>query len=123
MNLTLSSLPHTWILDLDGTLVEHNGYKIYGKDRLLPGVRDFFAQIPDEDYVLILTARKQDYKLLTERFLDENVLKYDLILYNMPVGERIVINDDKPSGLKMGMSVNKARDEAVGIRIDILNAL
>lgn len=41
----------------------------------------------------------------------------------MPVGERIVINDDKPSGLKMGMSVNKARDEAVGIRIDILNAL
>ena len=86
-------------------------------------VRDFFAQIPDEDYVLILTARKQDYKLLTEKFLDENGLRYDLILYNMPVGERIVINDDKPSGLKMGMSVNKARDEAVGIRIDILNAL
>ena len=44
MNLTLSSLPHTWILDLDGTLVEHNGYKIYGKDRLLPGVRDFLRR-------------------------------------------------------------------------------
>lgn len=84
---------------------------------------EIFAQIPDEDYVLILTARKEDYKLLTEKFLDENGLRYDLILYNMPVGERILINDNKPSGLKMGMSVNKARDEAVGIRIDILNAL
>ena len=61
--------------------------------------------------------------MLTEKFLDENGLRYDLILYNMPVGERILINDNKPSGLKMGMSVNKARDEAVGIRIDILNAL
>ena len=25
--LRLSSLPHTWVLDLDGTLVRHNGYK------------------------------------------------------------------------------------------------
>lgn len=123
MNLTLSSLPHTWILDLDGTLVEHNGYKIYGKDRLLPGVRDFFAQIPDEDYVLILTARKQDYKLLTEKFLDENGLRYDLILYNMPVGERILINDDKPSGLKMGAYINKSRNSDMSIGIEILDIL
>ena len=48
MNLTLSALPHTWILDLDGTLVEHNGYKIYGKDRLLKGVWDFYRSIPEQ---------------------------------------------------------------------------
>lgn len=42
MMLAISSLPHTWILDLDGTLVEHNGYKIYGKDRVLPGIKKFF---------------------------------------------------------------------------------
>ena len=30
--IVLSSLGHTWILDLDGTLVKHNGYKIDGAD-------------------------------------------------------------------------------------------
>ena len=33
--LSLSKLPHTWILDLDGTIVKHNGYKLDGKDSLL----------------------------------------------------------------------------------------
>ena len=32
---TLSPLPKTWILDLDGTLVKHNGYKTDGRDSLL----------------------------------------------------------------------------------------
>ncbi len=39
-NLTLSSLPHTWILDVDGTICIHNGYK-NGEDVLLDGVKDF----------------------------------------------------------------------------------
>ena len=36
--LLLSTLGHTWIFDLDGTIVKHNGYLIDGKDTLLPGV-------------------------------------------------------------------------------------
>ena len=35
-DLKISTLGHTWILDLDGTLVEHNGYKT-GEDKLLKG--------------------------------------------------------------------------------------
>jgi hypothetical protein len=27
MTHTLSPLPHTWIFDMDGTIVKHNGYK------------------------------------------------------------------------------------------------
>lgn len=41
--LVLSNLHHTWILDFDGTLVEHNGYKT-GKDKWLPGALDFCVQ-------------------------------------------------------------------------------
>ena len=37
--LSLSKLPHTWILDLDGTIVKHNGYKLDGKDSLLEGAK------------------------------------------------------------------------------------
>lgn len=39
--IVLSPLPKTWILDLDGTLVKHNGYKLDGHDTLLPGAREF----------------------------------------------------------------------------------
>ena len=35
MKLVLSGLPHTWVLDLDGTIVLHNGYKMYGEDVFL----------------------------------------------------------------------------------------
>ena len=47
--LILSTLSKTWVFDLDGTLLKHNGYKIDGKDTLLPGVKEYLATIPDED--------------------------------------------------------------------------
>lgn len=111
MKLTLSALPHTWILDLDGTLVEHNGYKIYGEDRFLKGVRDFYRSIPEQDYILILTARTEAYRQQTESFLKENGIRYNQIIYNMPMGERIVINDRKPSGLDMAYAINVDRNQ------------
>lgn len=46
--ITLSPLGKTWILDLDGTLVKHNGYKLDGHDTLLPGAKDFLKQITSE---------------------------------------------------------------------------
>ena len=42
-SIILSSLPHTWLFDLDGSIVSHNQYKIE-KDKLLPGVKSFFHQ-------------------------------------------------------------------------------
>ena len=29
--MILSTLPKTWVFDLDGTLLKHNGYKLYGE--------------------------------------------------------------------------------------------
>ena len=45
-NLVLSTLPHTWIFDIDGTLVKHNGYMTPEGDTLLDGVAEFLASIP-----------------------------------------------------------------------------
>ncbi len=117
MELEMSSLPKTWILDLDGTIVKHNGYKIDGKDSLLSGAKELLSQIQDEDYVIIVTSRKLEYKELTESFLQENNIRYNHIIFEAPYGERILINDNKPSGLKMAYAIDTDRDNIKPIRI------
>ncbi len=111
--LILSTLPKTWIFDLDGTLLKHNGYKIDGHDTVLPGVKEYLATILPEDRVVLLTSRTDEYRDSTLRFLAESGIRYDEILFNMPMGERILVNDRKPSGLDMAVAVNLERDSFV----------
>ena len=109
--LILSTLPKTWIFDLDGTLLKHNGYKEDGIDTVLQGVKEYLSRIPSEDKIVILTSRKEAYREQTMLFLAQEGIRYDEILFNMPVGERIVVNDRKPSGLDMAVAVNLDRDK------------
>lgn len=62
--LEFSSLNKTWILDVDGTLVKHNGYKIDGYDTLLDGVKDFFEQLPLMIKLFFLQQEKKNFYLL-----------------------------------------------------------
>ncbi len=117
-SMVLSALPKTWFFDLDGTLVKHNGYKIDGRDTLLPGAKEYLAGIPEEDKVIIITSRTEEYRTETEIFLEENAVRYDMILFNMPMGERIVVNDRKPSGLETAVAVNLDRDVFGMPRVD-----
>jgi len=119
-DLTLSPLRHTWILDFDGTLVKHNGY-ISGMDEWLPGALEFLRSIPAGDYILILTAREKEARKQTEAFLKAAGIRYNDIKFEMPMGERILFNDDKPSGLHCAYAVNLKRDqglEHITIKID-----
>lgn len=108
--IILSTLPKTWIFDLDGTLLKHNGYKTDGKDTVLPGVKEYMETIPPEDRVLLFTSRTEEYRDSTVHFLEEEGIRYDDILFNMPMGERILVNDRKPSGLDMAVAMNLERD-------------
>lgn len=108
--LVLSTLSKTWIFDLDGTLLKHNGYKTDGTDTVLPGVKEYMEGIPAEDKIVILTSRTEEYREMTLNFLKEQKIRYDEIIFNMPMGERIVVNDRKPSGLDMAVAVNLDRD-------------
>ncbi len=108
--MILSTLAKTWIFDLDGTIVKHNGYKIDGKDSLLTGAKEYLAEIPSEDKIIIITSRETRYREETLRFLEENGIRYDEILFDMPMGERILVNDKKPSGLDMAVALNVDRD-------------
>ena len=117
-DLKLSSLPKTWIFDLDGTILVHNGYK-NGGDRILPGVKEFFDKIPETDHILILTARKEEVLESTIEFLKDNGIRYNNILADIPFGERILLNDMKDSGLKTAYAVNLKRDEVLNFSVYI----
>ncbi|MDR2649198.1 MAG: hypothetical protein LBB94_05710 [Clostridiales bacterium] len=117
--LILSSLNHTWLFDLDGTIVKHNGYKIDGCDTLIKGAEEFLKSIPNGDMVVFITSRTDEYRGLTERFLVEHGIRYDHIIYNAPFGERILFNDRKPSGLETALAVNLERDEEIRLNISI----
>lgn len=108
-NVVLSALPHTWLIDVDGTILKHNGHKS-GGDELLPGVRAFWAQIAPDDCVVLLSARTADEMTDTLAFLDQNGLRYDRVLFGLPKGERVLINDNKPGGLETALAINLPRD-------------
>ncbi len=110
--LRLSSLSKTWIFDFDGTLVEHNGYKT-GEDKFLPGAKEFLQSLPDEDFILIMTAREKEAREKTEAFLKKHNIRYNELLFEMPMGERILLNDNKPSGLKCAYAVSPDRNEGL----------
>ena len=122
-DIVLSTLGHTWIIDLDGTVFQHNGYKIKGEDSFLPGAKSFLQSIPEKDIIIFLTSREKQYKEQTEAFLKENGIRYEKILFNLPYGERILVNDKKPSGLMTAVAINLDRDNSWDIAVTEDNGL
>lgn len=117
--LSLSPLGHSWFLDLDGTLVEHNGHLTEGGDRLLAGARALVDEIPAGDLIVIVTSRGEAHRAATEAFLAASGIRYDHIIFGAPFGERIVVNDAKPSGLRTAVALNATRDQALGLQVRI----
>ncbi|TDK67449.1 HAD family hydrolase [Sapientia aquatica] len=111
--IELSPLSKAWLIDIDGTIFQHNGY-LNGADQLLPGVAEFFNDLPSTDKIILLTARRQQFKDSTLAALTHHGIRYDSVLFDMPLGERILINDTKPSGLQTAYAINVARDAGLG---------
>jgi len=105
-----TTLGHTWIFDLDGTILEVNAPP-YTDDKLLPGVNEMWAKIPKDDYIIIMTARPKDIEEQTLKFIRDNNLHYDLAIFGVHHGERIVVNDNKPGGLQTAIAWNVKRNK------------
>ena len=105
------NLSHTWFIDLDGSIVKHNGYIVDKEDSLLDGVSVFFRNIPTKDIIIITTSRKKKFKKKTIEFLKQNKIRFNEIMFDLPYGERILINDIKPNQkLKTSISINLKRN-------------
>ena len=105
-------------MDLDGTILEHNGY-LHGEDKLLPGALKFAKKAYETGMLILMTARSEEYRTETVLFLERAGILYHAILFDIPIGERILINDKKPSGLKTAFAVNIERDKGIDISIVI----
>lgn len=116
--LVLSRLGHTWILDLDGTILKHNGYKIDGYDSFLEGAKEFLESIPDEDMIIFVTSRTEEYRDVTENFLKSHHVKYAYLIFGAPFGERILVNDKKMSGLVTAVAINTDRDVFANLLVE-----
>ena len=108
---------NTWFIDIDGTIVKHkNNEQLderlmllgeeqivfpYGEDvdadlldeEMLPGVKDFWSEIPSEDIIILTTAREHRHKWLTEQMLRVFGLRYDQIIFALGSNKRFLIND------------------------------
>jgi hydroxymethylpyrimidine pyrophosphatase-like HAD family hydrolase len=115
MHFTLTTLPKSWFIDLDGTILKHNLEYMEVKDKLLPGVKKFWKKnIHPGDTVILVTNRISKARKKTEQFLKKQGIRYDLLICGLPNGERVCINDIKPSsGLKTAVAINITRNLGV----------
>ena len=120
--IEVSNVPKTWLFDLDGTVVVHNGYKENG-ECLLDGAKEFLSGLPKEDKIIFLTSRKEEYRCETEAFLKRNNIRYDYIIFELPYGERILINDKKPLGMQTAIAINTDRDVFMKQRFTVNDAI
>ena len=108
------NLSHTWFIDIDGTILKHKGYLIDKKDTILKGVKKFFKKIPKKDKIILITGRKKKILKKTLLFFKKNNIRFDQVIFDLPYGERVLINDIKPkNNLKTAISINVNRNEGL----------
>src|SRR5580698_7216498 len=104
LSVRLSTLQHTWLIDMDGVVSLHNAY-LKGNEALLPGVRDCWNAIPAGDFIVLLSARSPEHLPAALAFMTAQGLRVDRAIFGLPHGERILINDIKPGGLKTALAL------------------
>ncbi len=106
-----------YLFDLDGVITEAGGP--YGKKpwdivKPLEGVKEKLKSIKESGgTVYIITARPKSISKQTEEMLNNNGITYDKIIYDLPVGPRILINDYASSNpYPTAQAINSKRNTA-----------
>lgn len=121
----ISQRPRTILIDLDGVILKQTDrwpdMELDPIKDLLPGVRKKMAEWNLAGHkIIILTARPQAYRRLTERQLQCAGVLYDMLVMGLPSGQRILINDRKPQqkDIEMAIAINLDRDQGIeGVKI------
>jgi len=112
----------TIISDIDGTLIHHYtdkdgkgvDYQALQPVKILPGTKEKFDQWKSQGYhIILVTAREERFKKLTETQLEQVEIPYDVLLMNVP-SPRILINDLKPySDEPTAKAINLKRNQGI----------
>jgi hypothetical protein len=109
----------TYFIDIDGTIVIHLSndeidFIIEKHDNfseiLLPGVKELWKQFKSNDKIIITTARRERHRQMTKKIFHQNNLRYDILLMDLPSGERILINDSPDILFQKAIAVNVQRN-------------
>ena len=123
----------TLFVDLDGVLVMNSGQFTQPGWGTTEGIADNVAVLnrlheTGKVHLVITTARKEEYRDVTIAQLERIGMRYDSIVFGLPHGKRIVINDYAPSNpFKSCDSINIKRnstelkemlEDSMGLHLD-----
>ena len=107
----------TIFIDIDGTVLRHNGdlsNQIKTDCPPLDGSVEKFNEWNKKGYYIILTTgRKECMRELTKHQLTQAGLFYDQLVMGLPRGERILINDAKPDMEQTAKAYTLKRNEGI----------
>lgn len=110
--------PKTIFCDIDGTILKHahRFSDLKNGQDLLDGVLDKFNEWDSRGYKIVLcTARKESARDMTERYLSNLGISWDILLMGLTSGERILINDKLNSGMPdRAKAINLITDRGFG---------
>lgn len=114
--------PKTIICDIDGTLIKHHGnltQQLLNDPEALPGTIEKLNEWDRKGYqIILITGRKEPMRKITEEQLVKLGIVYDKLVMGVTSGERILINDSKPTGEKTAFAVCVERNLGIlGINI------
>lgn len=93
--------PKTIICDIDGTLLYHHGgafTQFIDAPKILPGVIEKFEEWSEKSYnIILITGRRESEREMTVGQLSKFGIFYDHLIMGVGGGQRILINDLKPS--------------------------
>ena len=95
----------TLFLDIDGCLIKHHGNlttQILFDVEILDGTIKKLNEWESEGHkIVLITGRKESMRTITEKQLLSVGIFYDQLIMGIARGERVIINDDKPSSPSM----------------------
>lgn len=91
-----TSKPNTYFFDLDGTILMHSHRysNLKNENALCPNVKETLDEIDSRgDKIILVSARKESARKMTEKILDELMVPYDQLILGVTQGCRIIVND------------------------------
>lgn len=118
----LSLKPKTFFIDIDGVIIEQG---TRWDDGNMPGEYDCFEVAgsaetvnrwkADGNRIVLTTARAEPLRARTECQLEQIGVHYDLLIMGLPNGQRILINDRKPTEKEIPTAIAINVDRDVGL--------
>lgn len=110
--------PKTIFCDIDGTLLHHFGNvadNISKDPVILNSVLETIAEWEKLNYkIILITGRKESTRKQTELQLANAGIYYDSLIMGITNGDRVIINDKKPNGIKnTTFAVNLVRNKGL----------